>query len=270
MAAAGSRTLISRQLRNRRQGPPLNSGMKQQPYFTPEFFAFFRELTRHNNRDWFQQHKWRYQQHVRDPFLRFIEDFRPALNAISPHLIADPKPSGGSLLRIYRDMRFRKDQAPYQTMAAARFPHRAWRERTAPGFYLHLDPSHCFFAGGLWHPDGDSRALVRESILRASKKWKRATTASSFKSTWELSGDSLKRLPPGCDPDHPFARDLMRKDFIAANYFTDKEVCAPDFLRRVTRAAQAASPFLEFLTRALSLPWNPGDRLTPREVLRVE
>ena len=234
--------------------------MKHNAYFTPELFKFLRQLNRHNNREWFQRNKWRYEQFVRDPFLKFIEDFRPKLNAISPHFVADPKPSGGSLLRIYRDMRFRKDQAPYQTMAAARFPHQAWKERTAPGLYLHLDPAHCFFACGLWHPDGDTRASVRESILREPGKWKRAAQGKAFQSIWELSGDSLKRLPPGCDPSHSFAADLMRKDFIGATYFTEAQVCGADFLTRITTATRAAAPFLEFLTRSVGLPWSVNDK----------
>jgi uncharacterized protein (TIGR02453 family) len=239
--------------------------MKDGVYFTPEFFKFLRDLGKHNNREWFQENKWRYEEFVHDPFLRFIEDFRPRLHAISPHLIADPK---RSLLRIYRDMRFRKDQAPYQTMAAARFPHRAWKEQTAPGLYLHLDPAHSFFACGLWHPDGDTRALVREAILRETEKWKRASRGRSFQSVWELSGDSFTRPPPGIDLHHPLATDLMRKDFIAAVYFSRQEVCGADFLGRVTKATRAAAPFLEFLTRALGLPWSADDRMKPREILR--
>jgi len=242
--------------------------MQDSNYFTPDFFKFLRDLGKHNNREWFQANKWRYEEFVRDPFLRFIADFQPRLHAISPHLIADPKPSGGSLLRIYRDMRFRKDQAPYQTMAAARFPHRAWKERTAPGLYLHLDPAHSFFACGLWHPDGDTRALVRDRILRDPGSWKRGTRGKTFQSIWKLSGDSFKRPPPGIDPHHPLATDLMRKDFIAAAYFSEQEVCEGDFLGRVARATRAAAPFLEFLTRALDLPWSAGDRMVPREILR--
>jgi uncharacterized protein (TIGR02453 family) len=242
--------------------------MKDRVYFTPEFFKFLRDLGKHNNREWFQENKWRYEEFVRDPFLRFIEDFRPRLHATSPHLIADSKPSGGSLLRIYRDMRFRKDQPPYQTMAAARFPHRGWKEQTAPGLYLHLDPAHSFFACGLWHPDGDTRALVREAILRETVKWKSASRGRSFQSVWELSGDSFKRPPPGIDPHHPLATDLMHKDFIAAVYFSQQEVCGADFLGRVSKATRAAAPFLEFLTRALGLPWSADDRMKPREILR--
>ncbi len=241
-----------------------------EPGFTPELFKFLQELSKHNNREWFQKNKWRYEQFVRDPFLRFIAAFGPRLNSISPHLIADPRPAGGSLLRIYRDMRFRKDQVPYQTMAAARFPHRAWKERSAPGFYLHLDPVHCFFACGLWHPDADARAVVRKSIMREPGQWKRATKRKAFQSIWELSGDSFRRMPPGGNPNHPFATDLMRKDFVAATYFVQDQVCSADFLTSMTRATRAAGPFLEFLTRALGLPWSANEKGAPREVLRIE
>lgn len=244
--------------------------MSGHAYFTPELFKFMRQLDKHNNREWFQKNKSRYEQFVRDPFLRFIEDFRPKLNAISPHFIADPKPVGGSLLRIYRDMRFRKGQAPYKTMIAARFPHRAYKERMAPGLYLHLDPQHSFFACGLWHPDGDTRALVREAIMRKPQRWKRVAKSKPFTSTWELSRESFKRLPLGSDPDHQFAEDLMRKDFAAGMQFMESEVCGDDFLDRVAKATTVAAPFLEFLTRAVALPWAAGERPARREILRVE
>lgn len=239
-------------------------------YFSPELFKFLRELKRHNDREWFQANKWRYQDFVRDPFLRFIEDFAPRLRAISPHFIADPKPAGGSLLRIYRDMRFRKGQAPYQTMTAARFPHRAWKEVRAPGLYLHLAPKQCFLGAGLWHPDPDTRASVCDAIVRDPAKWKRATSGRVFKAMCELSGDSMKRMPAGYDPGHQFARDLARKDFMCVTSFTENQVCAPDFLDQVTKASRAAAPLLEFLTRAIGLPWSADEKQKPREVLRVE
>jgi uncharacterized protein (TIGR02453 family) len=239
-------------------------------YFSPELFKFLRELKRHNDRDWFQENKWRYQEFVRDPFLHFIEDFAPRLRAISPHFIADPKPAGGSLLRIYRDMRFRKGQAPYQTMTAARFPHRAWKEISAPGLYLHLAPKQCFLGAGLWHPDPDTRALVCDAIVRDPTKWKRATSGRVFKAMCELSGDSMKRMPAGYDPGHQFARDLARKDFMCVTYFKDNQVCAADFLDQVTKASRAAAPLIEFLTRAIGLPWSADEKQKPREVLRVE
>jgi uncharacterized protein (TIGR02453 family) len=167
-------------------------------------------------------------------------------------------------------MRFRKDQAPYQTMAAARFPHRAWKELHAPGLYLHLAPKQIFMGAGLWHPNPDTRALVREVIMHDPAKWKNATRGRAFKARWKLDGASMTRMPSGCDPSHQFARDLMRKDFIAVTYFTEKQVCASDFLDQVTKASRAAAPFLEILTRAVGLPWSANEKQKPREVLRID
>jgi uncharacterized protein (TIGR02453 family) len=242
----------------------------KQTYFTPEFFKFLKQLKRHNNREWFQANKQRYESSVSDPFLKFIEDFRPRLRQISPHFIADPRRSGGSLLRIYRDMRFRPDGDPYQTMAAARFPHVAWKQTPAPGFYLHLESGTSFLGCGLWHPDTETRARIREAIIKDPARWKKIINNKRFKAVCELSGESSTRLPPGYDPDHPCAEDLKRKDFITVTMFKDAEVCAPDFLIQVKRAFEAAAPFVEFLTRALGLPWFRGDKLSIREVMEIE
>src|SRR5512135_3506941 len=92
-------------------------------YFSADVFAFLRELAANNNRDWFQANKERFEQRVREPILRFIEDFAPRLSRISPHLVADPRPSGGSLFRIYRDTRFSQDKSPYKTHIGVHFFH---------------------------------------------------------------------------------------------------------------------------------------------------
>lgn len=244
--------------------------MPKRAHFTPELFRFLRQLKRHNNREWFQTNKKRYQAQVCDPFLRFIEDFRPRLHRISPHFISDPRRSGGSLLRIHRDLRFRPSADPYQTMAAARFPHVSWKQTPAPGFYLHLEPGSSFLGSGLWHPDPETRARIREAIVSDSAAWKKAITGKQFNATCELAGAFVKRMPPGYDPSHPFAEDLKRKDFITISYFTENQICAPDFLDQVTRASSATGPFMMFLTRALGLPWSKEDAPEGREVASVE
>ena len=244
--------------------------MAKQVYFTPELFKFLRQLKRHNNREWFQANKQRYESGVRDPFLRFIEDFRPRLHKISPHFIADPRRSGGSLLRIYRDLRFRPDADPYQTMAAARFPHVAWKQVSAPGFYLHLDTGTSFLGCGLWHPDPETRNTIREAIVKNPAQWKKILANKKFRAACEIAGDKMKRMPPGYDPNHPLAEDLKRKDFITVTYFKDAQVCAPEFLDQVSQAVEASAPFMEFLARALGLPWSGEDKFAAREVMKVE
>ena len=50
-----------------------------QAHFTPELFQFLLELRTNNNREWFQANKGRYDRHVKEPILQFIQDFEPIL-----------------------------------------------------------------------------------------------------------------------------------------------------------------------------------------------
>src|ERR1044071_1022002 len=117
-------------------------------YFAPAVFRFLGELHAHNERDWFNANKQRYERDVRDPILRFIADIGPRLQKISPHLVADPRPSGGSLFRIYRDTRFSKDKSPYKTHLGAHFFH----EKSRPSAGVPVSIFTCSPASRSWPP----------------------------------------------------------------------------------------------------------------------
>src|SRR5260370_7838188 len=110
-------------------------------YFSPRFFEFFEELERNNNRDWFLKNKSRYENEVREPMLAFIAAFAPRLKKISACYVADPRPSGGSMMRIYRNLRFSRDKTPYKTNPATAFGHPDPPHSPAPSFYLSLSPA---------------------------------------------------------------------------------------------------------------------------------
>ncbi len=220
-----------------------------------ELFQFFRELAKNNDREWFLKNKGRYERHVKEPLLQFISDFSPHLARISPHLVADPRPVGGSLFRIHRDVRFSKDKSPYKTHAGVRFPHEETKNVHAPGYYLHLEPGSVFAGAGIWHPEPATLKKVRDAIVADPSGWKRSVS-QALRGKCELGGDSLKKVPRGYDPAHPLASDLKRKDFIVFIPFEEKEACAPDFLRRFASACAAMKPVLGFLSRAVGVSWE--------------
>jgi uncharacterized protein (TIGR02453 family) len=227
--------------------------MTGRPYFDAALFRFLRQLETKNNRQWFQENKNRYERDVRDPMLRFISDFGPRLGRISRHFVADPRTSGGSMFRIYRDTRFSKDKSPYKTGAAAQFRHQDGKDVHAPGFYLHLEPGNVFAGFGLWHPASPTLSKVRDAIVDDPARWKRILSSAAFKSHCRLTGEMLKRPPQGYDPEHPLMEDLKRKDFVAVTPFSERQACSADFLDRFTKACRTASGFVGFLTRAVGL-----------------
>lgn len=224
-------------------------------YFSPKFFEFFEQLERNNNRDWFLKNKSRYENEVREPMLAFIADFAPRLRKISASYIADPRPSGGSMMRIYRNLRFSRDKTPYKTNAAAAFGHRDAGHFDAPAFYLSLSAAEGFAGVGIWHPEAEAVRKIRDAIVGRTQIWKKAIDDRKFRARFELGGEKLARPPRGYDPEHPLIEDLKRKDFIGGTEFTRKEVCSDQFLNQFTGACAAAAPFMKFLTEALGYKW---------------
>lgn len=139
--------------------------------FTPAFFNFYKELHNNNNREWFAENKPRYERDVVIALQRFIEAMAPRLMGISPYFIASPKKVGGSMFRIYRDVRFSKDKRPYKEHAACQFRHEAGKDAHAPGYYLHLSLEGVVAGAGIWLPDNDKLLKIREQIANKPEKW---------------------------------------------------------------------------------------------------
>ena len=219
-----------------------------QPYFNSRLFLFLRQLRRNNRRAWFLKHKTEYEEFAGQPSLRFIADLRLRLREISPWLVADPKPVGGSLFRIYRDVRFSKDKSPYKTHIGMHFRHASTSESVhGPGVYLHLDPDGCFLAGGVWQPDPRSLARIRDAIAWKADEWRTA------KRGLELGGETLSRAPRGYPADHPLVEDLKRKDFVASVDLSEDQICGLRFMADFLRAARKMVPLLQFLSEAEKL-----------------
>ena len=137
-----------------------------QPYFNPKLFQFLEQLRRNNRRAWFLKHKPEFEEFARQPSLRFIADLQLRMREVSTWLVANPKPNGGSLFRIYRDVRFSKDKKPYKTHIGMNFRHASTSETVhCPCLYLHLEPQGCFLAGGIWQPEPRALARIRDAVV---------------------------------------------------------------------------------------------------------
>jgi len=216
------------------------------PYFNSEFFDFLKQLKRNNRREWFAKNKFRFESIVRDPCLRFVTEAAEPLHDINAQIVADPRPNGGSLFRIYRDIRFSENKQPYKTHIGIQFRHSAEKKDVhAPSFYFHLEPGQYFLAGGSWRPDSKNLNRIRQAIVAKPEHWTKATAKIS------LDGEVLSRQPRGFAADHPLIEDLKRKDFIGLVEFSEAQVCGPKFMKDFTKACQQISPLVEFLSEAL-------------------
>ena len=122
---------------------------------------FLADLALHNERDWFQTHKARYDQ-LRLDFEANVAYWLAELAPDEPALAGlDPRQC---VFRIYRDVRFSKNKAPYKTHFSAYFS-AGGKAGTTPGRYLQVGPGgQTLIAGGLYEPDKAQLAAVRQEI----------------------------------------------------------------------------------------------------------
>jgi uncharacterized protein (TIGR02453 family) len=218
------------------------------PSFSPELFAFLRELKANNEREWFNANKARYERHVKEPALAFVEDFGFRLPGVAPHLVADKR----SMFRIYRDTRFAKDKSPYKTHVGIYFRHANSADADTAGLYVHLEPRHVFLGAGIWHPGTPALKRIRDALVARPEDWRAAVAA--VEPVWELAaGEKLKRPPVGYSADHPLIEDLKRKSFAITSQLSQKDATAGGFLDEVETRAARARPFLAFVSRALGV-----------------
>jgi uncharacterized protein (TIGR02453 family) len=216
-------------------------------YFGSDLFAFLRELRTHNDRTWFNENKQRYERSVKEPVLAFVADAGPRLHRLSKNLVADPRPVGGSMFRIYRDTRFSKDKSPYKTHVGVHFP--LGQGPHGPGYYLHLEPRECFVAAGTWAPDPDSLQKIRQAIADRPADWRKASG--------DLGEDenALKRPPKGFDPEHPMIEDIKRKSFTGSLRLSEAQLTSDQAMATFAATCKELAPLMRFLARAVGATW---------------
>ena len=222
--------------------------------FTPELFKFFEQLTKNNNREWFAKNKSRYEDVVLFPAMEFVKAMDKPLKKVSPHFLAVPKRSGGSIMRIYRDTRFSKNKTPYKTNLGIHFRHEAGKDVHAPGYYFHVDKQDIFVGAGIWHPDNPTLNQIRALIDDEPTRWKRVTNSKKYRERFEQVGGSLKRPPKGYDESHLLIVDLKRKDHIGITNLSRKDLYSEKLVETVIGNFKLAKSYVGFLCDALHLP----------------
>ncbi|MEQ8684716.1 MAG: DUF2461 domain-containing protein [Imperialibacter sp.] len=217
----------------------------------PSTFQFLTDLSANNNRDWFAQHKGRYQASLEN-----MVGFADALLAeMNRHDLIETPSGKKALFRIYNDVRFSKDKSPYNARFAMSF-RRATKERRG-GYYLNLKPANCFLACGFFNPNPEDLKRIRFDIEDDYEGWQKILGSKAIKSAYgDMQGNTVATAPRGYSVDHPAIELLRHKSFIFRHTFTDEEVLSENFLLEVSRVFKAIRPWLDHMSEVLTTDRN--------------
>lgn len=225
--------------------------------FTTDTLKFLRALKRNNDREWFRQRKDRYEQHVRQPMIELIARLSGDFRTFAPDFIAEPKVC---LYRIYRDTRFSADKSPLKTHVAAHFPMRGMPKGDGGGLYLEVAPTWVWMGGGLYMPSNAQLRAIRSHIADTHPRLHRLVSSAAFRKTvGALEGERLSRVPRGYDRDHPAARYLEFKQFLAGREFDAAFATRPAFYRELLATFRAVAPVVRFLNAGLRREVTPAE-----------
>src|SRR5712664_3252064 len=93
---------------------------RTQAIFTRETFQFFKDLARHNRKEWMEDNRDRYQAVLIQPFRRLLEELAPAVLELDLRFDTSGR-TGANFSRINRDIRFAKDKTLYKTHMYLKF-----------------------------------------------------------------------------------------------------------------------------------------------------
>ncbi len=212
---------------------------------------FLKSLKKNNNKPWFDTNKKAYDE-ARVAFMEATTQVIAILAKIDgdiAHLTAKD-----CLFRMNRDVRFSKDKRPYKHNMSAYF-NKAGKKGNGAGYYVHIEPGQSFIAAGIWMPETEDLARIRQEIDYNFIEWKKILAGNAFKKQFEKGMDtsnSLVRPPKGYPAENPAIEFLKLKSFVVTRPFKDAELISPEFPAALAKTFTAVKPLVSFLNHALN------------------
>jgi uncharacterized protein (TIGR02453 family) len=220
------------------------------PRFSSESLRFLRALKRNNRREWFNAHRDDYEVHVRQPMIAIVTQLADDFRDFGPDFVANPKTS---MYRIYRDIRFSENKAPYKTHVAASFPTRGLPKHEGAGLYFHVSPDEVWIGGGMYAPPQPQLHAVREHIAEHSRRLRALVESAAFRrDVGTLEGERLLRVPRGFSKDHEAAGYLKFRQFLAGREFEPAFATRPTFYPGLLTIFRRVAPLMRFLNEPLT------------------
>lgn len=217
----------------------------------PALTQFLAGLAKNNTRSWFVHNKPAYDI-LREEFVELIADLIRRVEKFDPDI--GPVDAKKALFRIYRDVRFAADKSPYKTHFSAVIGDRKGHNMV-PGYYFQIDERGALFAGGgIYMPDKDVLAKIRQFIVDEPDKLTRLLKNTRLKRTYGgLSDDDrMFRPPKGFAVDLPHIEHIKNRHFIAGVEINLKKHPPKDLAKEIVALFQDLQPLIVWLREALA------------------
>jgi uncharacterized protein (TIGR02453 family) len=188
--------------------------MKKEVSFPQSTKIFLTALSKNNNKEWFEKNRIRYDFELLQPAIQFVIDLGEKLSELSPNIYAIPKVDK-SIFRLYRDVRFNKNKAPFKTNLGLYFWEGRGKKMECSGLYFHIEPKLFFLGAGMYQFTKDQLKKYRELVSDPLKGKELNDTVNKLlkNKKYQIGGKTYKKTPRGFDPDYKYNELLLHSGF---------------------------------------------------------
>lgn len=226
-----------------------NTQRNSMPNFDKDYIAFFKELEKNNNKDWFDANRKRYENSVKKPFKAFMVDLAEALGPLYGGMDLS---ENFKIMRINRDIRFSADKTPYKIHMAGMVSAHGKSEMTKPGVYVQANHADVRLYSGAHGLDKDLLYDVREHITNNLQEFNKLIGAKAWKETYgEILGEKNKRLPKEFQAAAEEQPLLYNKSFYWFFKLKPAVIVKDELIPELVKNYKKTLPLNEFFEKAL-------------------
>lgn len=211
----------------------------------PALLPFLHEVQAHNSRKYFETVKPLYQD-----ILISVQDFAKVL--IEKLEIRDEHDKlvdvKDCMFRIYRDARRLKDgDQIYKNNFGFVLSPRGKKDTNA-GYYIHLEPGNCMFAGGIYRPRPEDLLKLRQKLSTRWDEYLALTQNKEF--VWRfgrVSWTTSTNIPRGFAKDITYPELVKMKQHLIYHQYNDEDITKAEFFDRILDDCRIAKPFFDRL-----------------------
>lgn len=208
-----------------------------------QVLAFLRQLEMNNDRSWFKSHKDEYDA-LRAPW---EQDMERLIGLVGEY---DENVRGlavkDCVYRIYRDIRFSKNKAPYKNYFSGVLGH-GGRHTVMSGYYVHFQPGNVMLGGGIWWPEKPILNKLRALIDAEPEEFLKIVNGRDITTRYHWECDTLKTMPKDYPRDHPMADYLKMKEYILMMKPAEDYLDCDDWVERIAADLRPLKPLHDYL-----------------------
>jgi uncharacterized protein (TIGR02453 family) len=212
--------------------------------FSAEGLKFLVDVRQHNSKEWFDEHRSIYEQHLLNPMRTLIEQLSQRMLLIDESFEIRPA-IGKTISRLNRDTRFSHSKLRYRSSMWFTFKRISKDWKDAPVYFFEITPHAYRYGLGYYSASRQTMDLFRRLIDSDRKRFLKVIKCC--KPPFELDGECYKR-PLAKDLPDNIADWYNRKSFAVMHTSPDVDALfSGDLLTQLEQGFVALEPLYLYL-----------------------